>query len=32
MAALTAVAWRRFTPARLDDPGPVPMRSTGGDD
>ncbi|WP_219418414.1 MFS transporter [Pseudonocardia nigra] len=25
MAALTAVAWRWFTPARLDDPDPAPL-------
>ncbi|MEN3269788.1 MFS transporter [Pseudonocardia sp.] len=25
MAVLTAIAWRLFTPARLDDPDPVPL-------
>ncbi|NMH79917.1 MFS transporter [Pseudonocardia xinjiangensis] len=28
MAALTLVAWRLFTPARLDDPDPVPLVAT----
>jgi MFS family permease len=29
MSVVTLVAWRRFTPARLDDPEPVPAADPG---